>query len=103
MPLRPVLSRTDRAWGACFGFALTVSPSSTSRRTAADRVVSFVVAHAINLDNQLGRHSLSDVRVAASLPGRPRFFFGVTFMDFFMILGVTKKQAEGKVILPPRL
>jgi hypothetical protein len=29
--------------------------------------------------------------------GRPRFFFGVTFIDFFMIFGVTQKQAEGKL------
>jgi hypothetical protein len=26
--------------------------------------------------------------------GRPRRFFGVTFIDLFMILGVTQKQAE---------
>jgi hypothetical protein len=28
--------------------------------------------------------------------GRPRFFFWSTFIDFFMIFGLHKKQAEGK-------
>jgi hypothetical protein len=28
--------------------------------------------------------------------GRPRCLFGVTFIDFFIILGVTENQAEGK-------
>jgi hypothetical protein len=81
--------------------ALVLSPSSTRRRNASDRLVSFAVAQASTC-------TISSVGIrevtwgSRPVAGRPRLFFGVTFIDFFMIFGVTENRAEGKLSLPPR-
>jgi hypothetical protein len=92
------LQLLDLAWLHFFAF----SPSSTRRRNASDRLVSFAVAQASTC-------TISSVGIrevtwgSRPVAGRPRLFFGVTFIDFFMIFGVTENRAEGKLALPPRL
>jgi hypothetical protein len=83
-------------------FPFAFSPISTSRRNASDLDVSLAVAQAST--SAIIWVGILDVTCGSRpVAGRPRLFFGVTFIDFFMIIGVTQKKAEGKFELPPRL
>jgi hypothetical protein len=58
--------------------------------------VSFIVAQAST--SAINAAGIRDVTCGSRpVAGRPRFLFGVTFIDFFINIGVTEKRAERKV------
>src|SRR5438876_128620 len=68
----------------CHFFAF--SPISTRRRNASERVVSFAAAQAST--SAISAAGILDVTCGSRpVAGRPRLFFGVTFIDFFIIFG----------------
>jgi hypothetical protein len=96
----PVMPNADTRGNP--GSHFFASPSSTRRRMASERVVSFLEAH-LSTSSTVEGGIRDETIVPRPVAGRPRFFFWSTFIDFFMILGLHKMQAEGKHELPPRL
>ena len=77
------LARAARAAGACFDLVLTVKPSSTKRRIASERLVSFAAAQAST--SAINTAGIRDVTCGSRpVAGRPRFFLGVTFIGFLI-------------------
>ena len=67
----------------CLAAILTVSPSSTRRRMASERVVSFVEAQ-LSTALTTGGGRREETIVPRPVAGRPRLFFWSTFIDFLM-------------------
>ncbi len=76
-------ARSAVAAVVCFCSVPTVSPNSTRRRNASERLVSFAAAQASTSAINVGgiREVTCGLRPVA---GRPRFLFGVTFIDLFI-------------------
>ena len=67
----------------CLAATLTLSPSSTKRGMASERVVSFVEAQSSTALTAGGARR-EETNVARPVAGRPRLPFWTTFIDFFM-------------------
>jgi hypothetical protein len=79
------VSEARAARRRCDGVDLTcdANPSSTRRRMASERVVSFLRAQSSTLSTK-GGGMRDETIVPRPVAGRPRPFFWSTFIDFFM-------------------
>jgi hypothetical protein len=70
-------------WTFRFSHFFALSPISTRRRMASERVVSFCAAHASTVAT-VASGIRDDTMTPRPVAGRPRPFFWSTFIDFFM-------------------
>jgi len=92
----PIKNHSEK--GDHFPFAF--SPNSSKWRNASDRVVSFAAAQAST--SAIKADGIREVTCGSRpVAGRPRFFFGVTFINFFTNKGVTEKRADPKAKTSP--